>query len=58
MAALIGGLIADWLGVRQTRGVDWIKHIIQIVLAVIAVSFVARMFAGRGGSTDRRTTTG
>lgn len=58
VAALIGGLIADWLGVRETSGVDWIKHIIQIVLAVIAVSFVARMFASRGGPVDRRTSTG
>jgi uncharacterized membrane protein YeaQ/YmgE (transglycosylase-associated protein family) len=48
VAALIGGLIADWLGIGVTRGIDWWKHIIQIVLAVIAVSLVARMFASRG----------
>ena len=54
VAALLGGLIADWLGVGNTGGIDWIKHIIQIALAVLAVWLVARMFSGRG-ETERRT---
>ena len=59
VAALIGGLIADWLGVRQTSGIDWIKHIIQIALAVLAVWLVARMFTGRGQQgPDRRASAG
>jgi len=59
VAALLGGLIADWLGVGQTGGIDWIKHIIQIALAVVAVWLVARMFSGRGrGETERRTSSG
>jgi uncharacterized membrane protein YeaQ/YmgE (transglycosylase-associated protein family) len=59
VAALIGGLIADWLGVGRTGGIDWIKHIIQIALALIAVWLVARMFSGRGeDSAHRRTSAG
>jgi uncharacterized membrane protein YeaQ/YmgE (transglycosylase-associated protein family) len=60
VAALLGGLIADWIGVGQTGGIDWIKHVIQIVLAVLAVWFVARLFSGRGQGTtdDRRTSAG
>jgi len=56
VAALVGGLIADGLGVGATSGFDWWKHIIQIGLALIAVWIVARMFAGRGGTTDNRRT--
>jgi uncharacterized membrane protein YeaQ/YmgE (transglycosylase-associated protein family) len=52
MAGLIGGLIADWLGVGETRGIDWIKHGIQLVLAVIAVSWVARAYASRSGGAN------
>jgi hypothetical protein len=37
VAALVGGLIATWLGVGETKGIDWIRHAIQIVLAVIGV---------------------
>jgi uncharacterized membrane protein YeaQ/YmgE (transglycosylase-associated protein family) len=46
-AALLGGLIADWLGVGDTAGIDWIRHGIQIVLAVLAIWLVARMMGGR-----------
>jgi uncharacterized membrane protein YeaQ/YmgE (transglycosylase-associated protein family) len=49
-AALIGGLIAEWLGVGETAGIDWTKHLIQIVLAVAAIWLVARMMSGRRGS--------
>jgi uncharacterized membrane protein YeaQ/YmgE (transglycosylase-associated protein family) len=52
VAALLGGLIADWLGVGDTRGIDWIRHIIQIALAVLFVWLVARFM---GGSAARRT---
>jgi hypothetical protein len=46
-AALVGGLIAEWIGVGHTRGVDWIKHGIQIILAIIAVYWVARLMGSR-----------
>ena len=49
VAALVGGLIASALGVGDTRGIDWIKLIIQIALAAVVVSLVA----GRSGSRSR-----
>ena len=48
VAALIGGLIATWLGVGETSGVDWIRHGIQIALAVIGVYIAARVTSGHG----------
>jgi len=44
-AALIGGLIADWLGVGDTKGIDWWRHIIQIALAILFVWLAARFFS-------------
>jgi len=41
VAALIGGLIAGALGVGNTPGIDWIKLVIQVVLAAIGVSVFA-----------------
>ena len=55
VAALLGGLIADWIGVGETRGIDWIKHGIQIVLAVLAIWLVARMYSSRPGGTAARS---
>ncbi|BCJ63978.1 GlsB/YeaQ/YmgE family stress response membrane protein [Polymorphospora rubra] len=54
-AALLGGIIADVLGVGETRGVDWIRHAIQVGLAVLFVYVAARLAGNRtaGGRTQR-----
>jgi uncharacterized membrane protein YeaQ/YmgE (transglycosylase-associated protein family) len=44
IAALIGGLLADAFGVGETDGIDWIKHAIQIGLAMIGVGFWSGYF--------------
>jgi uncharacterized membrane protein YeaQ/YmgE (transglycosylase-associated protein family) len=49
-AALIGSLIASALGVGETRGIDWIKLIIQVALAAAGVALAADRYApGRRG---------
>lgn len=47
VAALIGTLISMPFGWDETRGVDWIEHIIQIALAAVGVSWAANRFARR-----------
>ena len=47
VAALIGTFIANAIGVGNTNGIDWIKLLIQVVLAAIGVALVA------GGSRSR-----
>lgn len=44
-AALLGTFIAGLIGVADTRGIDWIELVIQVVLAAVGVSF----YVGRGG---------
>lgn len=46
-AALIGTLIAGAFGVADTRGFDWIEHIIQIALAGAGVTWAANRFGRR-----------
>ncbi len=46
VAAFVGFLIASALGVAHTSGINWIEHIIQVVLAAIGVALV--------GGTGRR----
>ena len=41
IAALIGSFIASAIGVGETRGIDWIKLIIQVALAAGGVALVA-----------------
>jgi uncharacterized membrane protein YeaQ/YmgE (transglycosylase-associated protein family) len=47
VAALIGTFIAGAIGVANTRGVDWIELLIQVVLAAIGVAIVAGARARR-----------
>jgi uncharacterized membrane protein YeaQ/YmgE (transglycosylase-associated protein family) len=46
VAALLGTVLANALGVGNTRGFDWIEFAFQVVLAAIGVAVVAGM-AGR-----------
>lgn len=47
VAALIGTFIANAIGVGNTSGIDWIKLLIQVVLAAIGVALVT------GGARSR-----
>lgn len=44
LAALVGGLIAQFLGVGDTDGIDWIKLIIQVGLAMVGIGFWSGWF--------------
>lgn len=48
VAAFIGTFIARALGVADTRGFDWIEHIIQLIFAVIGIGIVAGVYGRRG----------
>jgi uncharacterized membrane protein YeaQ/YmgE (transglycosylase-associated protein family) len=41
VAALIGSFLADAMGVKDTKGFDWIEFLFQLVLAVIGVALVS-----------------
>ena len=41
VAALLGTVLANAIGVGNTRGFDWIEFAFQVVLAAIGVALVA-----------------
>ena len=45
IAALIGSFLASAIGVGETRGIDWIKLIIQVALAALGVALVVGRFS-------------
>lgn len=47
IGAIIGNAIASALGVKDTNGIDWIRHIIQIAAAVVLIAAVAPLWARR-----------
>lgn len=44
VGALIGNLIAGWVGVKDTPGIDWWRHIFQVIAAVVAVILAASLY--------------
>ena len=46
-AAILGGLVADLLGVGDTSGIDWIKLFIQVALAVLGIVAFLRFSESR-----------
>jgi len=55
LGALIGNFIAAAIGVRHTGGFDWIRHILQVGVAVALVALVAPMWMSRSGRSGRAT---
>lgn len=52
IAAFIGIFIAGALGVGDTRGIDWIEHLIQLAIAAIGVTIAAGVAGRRGRVTS------
>jgi uncharacterized membrane protein YeaQ/YmgE (transglycosylase-associated protein family) len=48
--AFLGNGIASWIGVRHTGGVDWIRHILQIGIAMALISALTPVWVGRDKS--------
>jgi uncharacterized membrane protein YeaQ/YmgE (transglycosylase-associated protein family) len=47
VAAIIGTFIASGLGVNDTKGIDWIELLIQVILAAVGVAAVAGLYGRR-----------
>ena len=47
VAAIIGTFLASALGVNDTKGIDWIELLIQVVLAAVGVGAVAGVYGRR-----------
>jgi uncharacterized membrane protein YeaQ/YmgE (transglycosylase-associated protein family) len=44
VGALVGNVVAGLLGVDETGGFDWWRHIFQVIAAVIAVTLAASLY--------------
>ncbi|KNB52527.1 GlsB/YeaQ/YmgE family stress response membrane protein [Streptomyces caatingaensis] len=53
ICGMIGAALGNWgasgLGVRHTHGIDWIRHALQLIGAVVVVALGDRVWAGVRG---------
>jgi uncharacterized membrane protein YeaQ/YmgE (transglycosylase-associated protein family) len=57
-AAFVGWAIAAIFGFNDTKGIDWWERILQVVLALIAVTIAAQRFPAKSRTTTNSTGTG
>jgi uncharacterized membrane protein YeaQ/YmgE (transglycosylase-associated protein family) len=54
LGAIVGNAIARAVGVAETRGIDWSRHIFQLVAAIIIVAAVDALYVATLGKKKRR----
>ncbi|WP_112470718.1 GlsB/YeaQ/YmgE family stress response membrane protein [Streptomyces triticisoli] len=54
LGAIVGNAIAGALGVASTRGIDWSRHIFQIVAAIIIVALGDMAYMALWGNKKRQ----
>ncbi|MFC1408147.1 GlsB/YeaQ/YmgE family stress response membrane protein [Streptacidiphilus sp. N1-12] len=47
VGALIGNWISNYVGVRHTNGIDWIRHLLQIGVAAVLVALATPAYTNR-----------
>ncbi|MHA6760106.1 GlsB/YeaQ/YmgE family stress response membrane protein [Streptacidiphilus sp. PAMC 29251] len=56
LGALLGNYLSSVIGVRHTSGIDWIRHLLQLIGALVVVGAGAAVWPKvRGGSTAGRS---
>ncbi|SCF28290.1 GlsB/YeaQ/YmgE family stress response membrane protein [Micromonospora mirobrigensis] len=47
VAAILGTIVANAFGVKDTNGIDWIELLLQVIFAAIGVAIVAGTYGRR-----------
>ncbi|MEV6110887.1 GlsB/YeaQ/YmgE family stress response membrane protein [Streptomyces sp. NPDC051940] len=55
VGSLLGNAVASWIGVEDTRGIDWIRHVLQLAGAVGVVALGTPMYTALRGNSGRMT---
>ncbi|WP_299536693.1 GlsB/YeaQ/YmgE family stress response membrane protein [uncultured Streptomyces sp.] len=56
IGSILGNAVAGWIGVEDTKGIDWIRHLLQLIGAVVVVGVGDMIWQSiRGGRSRQRT---
>ncbi|MFC9297513.1 GlsB/YeaQ/YmgE family stress response membrane protein [Streptomyces sp. NPDC057011] len=47
--AILGNAVSRWIGVEDTKGIDWIRHLLQLAGAVLVVGLGDMMYVALRG---------
>ncbi|MEU9035827.1 GlsB/YeaQ/YmgE family stress response membrane protein [Streptomyces sp. NPDC048352] len=51
--AILGNAVSRWIGVEDTKGIDWIRHLLQLVGAVVIVGLGDMVYMALRGNRRR-----
>lgn len=55
LGSILGNAVAGWVGVEDTKGIDWVRHLLQLAGAVLVVAVGAPLWAKIRGKAKRTT---
>ncbi|MFF9342261.1 MULTISPECIES: GlsB/YeaQ/YmgE family stress response membrane protein [unclassified Streptomyces] len=53
LGSILGNAVAGWIGVEDTKGIDWIRHLLQLIGAVVVVGLGDMVWASIKGNRQR-----
>ncbi|MEU3268628.1 MULTISPECIES: GlsB/YeaQ/YmgE family stress response membrane protein [unclassified Streptomyces] len=56
LGSILGNAVAGWIGVEDTKGIDWIRHLLQLIGAVAVVGVGDMAWQSIRGNRNRNRT--
>ncbi|MEU7553296.1 GlsB/YeaQ/YmgE family stress response membrane protein [Streptomyces sp. NPDC044571] len=56
IGGILGNAVATWIGVHDTKGIDWVRHLLQLAGAVVIVALGDMVYMAVRGDRRRQTT--
>ncbi|CAM5575055.1 MULTISPECIES: GlsB/YeaQ/YmgE family stress response membrane protein [Streptomyces] len=53
LGSVLGNAVATWIGVNDTKGIDWTRHLLQLIGAVAVVGVGDMLWASIKGNKQR-----
>ncbi|MER5848883.1 GlsB/YeaQ/YmgE family stress response membrane protein [Streptomyces sp. NPDC002012] len=53
IGSVLGNAAATWIGVNDTRGIDWTRHLFQLIGAVVIVGVGDMLWASFRGTRQK-----
>ncbi|MFC8229068.1 GlsB/YeaQ/YmgE family stress response membrane protein [Streptomyces sp. NPDC057287] len=57
LGSILGNAVAGWIGVRDTDGIDWTRHVLQLIGAVAVVGVGDMLWQSIRGNKNKQQRT-
>ncbi|MER5683778.1 GlsB/YeaQ/YmgE family stress response membrane protein [Streptomyces sp. NPDC002205] len=54
IGSVIGNAVATWIGVNETKGIDWTRHLLQLIGAVVIVGVGDMLWTSMRGTRKQK----